>query len=96
MPPTPGDQISIRIGGDASAPVVAGHRNQVEVHQSPPAEQPGPPEQPGAAGEAATQPARPAGSTRMTNTANDQASVFSVMNGELHIHHAQPPTTPED
>ncbi|KUJ66228.1 hypothetical protein ACZ90_39285 [Streptomyces albus subsp. albus] len=61
-----GDRFTIRIGGDASGPVVAGHDNRVEVHQTQPDPQPSGP--------------------HMTNTANDQATVYTVQNGQIHIH----------
>ncbi|WP_234347634.1 hypothetical protein [Streptomyces specialis] len=44
MPPpsASGDEYTIRIGGNASGPVVAGHDNHVEVHHPAPGPQPEP------------------------------------------------------
>ncbi|MCX4693666.1 hypothetical protein [Streptomyces sp. NBC_01408] len=72
MPSAAGDRFTIRIGGDASAPVVAGHHNHVEVHRA-------------AEPAVADEPGQAPGATQ-TNTASDHASVYTVMNGELHIH----------
>jgi hypothetical protein len=55
------DRFTIRIGGDASGPVVAGHGNTVETHQ-------------------------PAPESTQTNTANEHATVFTVMHGDMHVH----------
>ncbi|MFF2810452.1 hypothetical protein ACFVT2_25440 [Streptomyces sp. NPDC058000] len=84
MAPAAGDRFTIRIGGDASGPVVAGHENHVEVHQDPPDAR---------TGSTPAQEEQPPGPTQ-TNTAKDHASVFTVMNGELHIHH-DGPTAPD-
>ncbi|WP_078500707.1 hypothetical protein [Wenjunlia vitaminophila] len=70
MPPSTGDQYTIRIGGDASGPVVAGHDNQVEVHQP---------------GESDAD----AGATQKT-TVRDHGTSYTVMRGELNIHHGAP------
>ncbi|MFF8989831.1 hypothetical protein ACF09H_07735 [Streptomyces sp. NPDC014983] len=67
---------SVRIGGDASGPVVAGNDNRVEVHQD------GPGADPEAAG------------PTQNNTAEGHGTVFTVMNGDLHVHH-EAPETPE-
>ncbi|MFR9791194.1 hypothetical protein ACL07V_21460 [Streptomyces sp. MB22_4] len=63
---------SIRIGGDACGPVVAGNGNRVEVHQD------GPGTDPEAAG------------PTQNNTAEGHGTVFTVMNGDLHVHHEAP------
>lgn len=76
MTKSSGDRFTISIGGDANGPVVAGHENQVEVHQ-PQSESP------------ALAPALTgdeSGSTQK-NVAKDNASLYTVQNGELHIHH---------
>ncbi|QKW10096.1 hypothetical protein HUT18_30425 [Streptomyces sp. NA04227] len=79
-----GDRYSIRIGGDAAGPVVAGNENRVEVHQSEPATSAD-----GArAGE--QEPAAPS----QTNTAKDHSSLYTVMNGEMHIHRDASPQAP--
>ncbi|MCX4744205.1 hypothetical protein OG455_01525 [Kitasatospora sp. NBC_01287] len=74
MQPPPGDRITIRINGDATGPVVAGRDNRVEVER-PPDENP--------AGAAERQAAGPT----QTNTANDHGTLFTVMHGDLHVHH---------
>lgn len=85
MTSPPGDRFTVRIGGDASGPVVAGHGNHVEVHQ----------ELPGAGSGDTPAPEQPApGPATQTNTAKDHASVFTVMNGEMHIHQGDGPQTP--
>jgi len=61
MTSAPGDKFTIRIDGDASGPVVAGHDNVVSHTQ-------------------------PAESTQ-TNTANEHGTVYTVMHGDLHLHH---------
>ncbi|MFJ9505446.1 hypothetical protein ACIRPZ_16745 [Streptomyces anulatus] len=83
MPPSTGDQYSISIGGDASGTVVAGHGNQVEVHA--PAE---------AGPEAAADAGADAGATQRT-TVRDHGTSYTVMRGELNIHHAAPGRSPE-
>ncbi|WP_404952131.1 hypothetical protein HFP69_14565 [Streptomyces sp. ARC12] len=83
MPPSTGDQYSISIGGDASGTVVAGHGNQVEVHA--PAE---------AGPEAAADAGAVAGATQRT-TVRDHGTSYTVMRGELNIHHAAPGRSPE-
>ncbi|MFB4195399.1 hypothetical protein [Streptomyces carpaticus] len=75
-----GDRFTIRIGGDASGTVVAGHENRVEIHHSP--------EQP----ETATEPDRETGPSQ-TTTVRDHGTAYTVMKGELHIH-ADPPARP--
>ncbi|MDX3487887.1 hypothetical protein ACH4MN_14060 [Streptomyces anulatus] len=90
MPPSTGDQYSISIGGDASGTVVAGHGNQVEVHRT------GEPE-PEAAADAAAADANAdavAGATQRT-TVRDHGTAYTVMRGELNIHHAAPGRSPE-
>lgn len=91
MPPSTGDQYTISIGGDASGTVVAGHGNQVEVHG------------PGEAGPATDSNANPdaaadanadAGATQRT-TVRDHGTAYTVMRGELNIHHAAPGRSPE-
>ncbi|MFE1366816.1 hypothetical protein ACFW84_21610 [Streptomyces anulatus] len=79
MPPSTGDQYSISIGGDASGTVVAGHGNQVEVHRT---------------GEAEPDAAADAGATQRT-TVRDHGTAYTVMRGELNIHHAAPGRSPE-
>lgn len=71
-----GDRFSISIGGDVSGTVVAGHENHVEVGR----DRPGAP-----ATDAPVQEDRAAGATQK-NVAKDDASLYTVMNGELHIH----------
>ncbi|MEV7496452.1 hypothetical protein [Streptomyces anulatus] len=83
MPPSTGDQYSISIGGDVSGTVVAGHGNQVEVHA--PAE---------AGPEAAADAGADAGATQRT-TVRDHGTSYTVMRGELNIHHAAPGRSPE-
>ncbi|MEU5229741.1 hypothetical protein AB0G82_10790 [Streptomyces anulatus] len=90
MPPSTGDQYSISIGGDASGTVVAGHGNQVEVHRT------GEPD-PEAAADAAAADANAdavAGATQRT-TVRDHGTAYTVMRGELNIHHAAPGRSPE-
>ncbi|MEU2604102.1 hypothetical protein [Streptomyces albus] len=74
MTSSSGGRFTIRIGGDASGPVVAGHDNHVEVH--------------GDGGEG-----REGGGPTQSNAAHDHGTVYTVMNGELHVH---PYTTPQD
>ncbi|EHM28273.1 MULTISPECIES: hypothetical protein [Streptomyces] len=90
MPPSTGDQYSISIGGDASGTVVAGHGNQVEVHRT------GEPEaEPDAAADAVAADANAdAGATQRT-TVRDHGTAYTVMRGELNIHHAAPGRSPE-
>ncbi|MDQ0696575.1 hypothetical protein [Streptomyces sp. W4I9-2] len=87
MPPSTGDQYSISIGGDASGTVVAGHGNQVEVHRT------GEPEAEAAADANADADAD-AGATQRT-TVRDHGTAYTVMRGELNIHHAAPGRSPE-
>ncbi|WP_097925590.1 MULTISPECIES: hypothetical protein [Streptomyces] len=84
MPPSTGDQYSISIGGDASGTVVAGHGNQVEVHRT------GEPD----AADAAADANADAGATQRT-TVRDHGTAYTVMRGELNIHHAAPGRSPE-
>ncbi|WP_097964103.1 hypothetical protein [Streptomyces sp. or20] len=91
MPPSTGDQYSISIGGDASGTVVAGHGNQVEVHA--PAEA-GPEAAAEAAADAGADANADAGSTQRT-TVRDHGTSYTVMRGELNIHHAAPGRSPE-
>ncbi|MFE3384403.1 hypothetical protein [Streptomyces anulatus] len=86
MPPSTGDQYSISIGGDASGTVVAGHGNKVEVNRTGEAE-------PDAAAAAADANAD-AGATQRT-TVRDHGTAYTVMRGELNIHHAAPGRSPE-
>ncbi|MET9857981.1 hypothetical protein ABZY93_01445 [Streptomyces smyrnaeus] len=73
MRPAPGDSFSVRIGGDASGPVVAGHDNHVEVHRP---------------ADGSTPSGDPAdGGPTQTNTADGNSTMYTVMNGELHVHH---------
>lgn len=74
MTSSSGGRFTIRIGGDASGPVVAGHDNLVEVH--------------GDGGEG-----REGGGPTQSNAAHDHGTVYTVMNGELHVH---PYTAPQD
>ncbi|WP_329166131.1 hypothetical protein OG709_12835 [Streptomyces sp. NBC_01267] len=90
MASSSGDQYTVRIGGAASGPVVAGHHNRVETHPDP------------AAAPDAVAPddvpapdAQPAGPTQ-TNTAHGHSSLFTVMNGELHVHHENSPPPPPE
>ncbi|MFJ8971978.1 hypothetical protein ACIRJ3_22075 [Streptomyces anulatus] len=83
MPPSTGDQYSISIGGDASGTVVAGHGNKVEVNRTGEAE-------PDAVADAAAD----AGATQRT-TVRDHGTAYTVMRGELNIHHAAPGRSPE-
>ncbi|MFY0509799.1 hypothetical protein ACOMD4_05245 [Streptomyces anulatus] len=91
MPPSTGDQYSISIGGDASGTVVAGHGNQVEVNRTGEAE-------PDAVADTATDAAADAnadaGATQRT-TVRDHGTAYTVMRGELNIHHAAPGRSPE-
>ncbi|MCX4550805.1 hypothetical protein [Streptomyces sp. NBC_01500] len=92
MASSSGDQYTVRIGGAASGPVVAGHHNRVETHPDPAA---------GAAPDVAAPDdvpapdAQPAGPTQ-TNTAHGHSSLFTVMNGELHVHHENSPPPPPE
>ncbi|MFJ3725302.1 hypothetical protein ACIPYQ_22390 [Streptomyces sp. NPDC090045] len=92
MTSTPGDRFTIRIGGDASGPVVAGHENHVEIHQDRP---------PTPAGDIAspdtdtdTDTGTGTGADQI-NTANDHGTVYTVMQGDLHIHHEGSGEAPE-
>ncbi|WKX73164.1 hypothetical protein [Streptomyces sp. XD-27] len=87
MAPASGDQYTIRIGGDASGPVVAGRGNRVDVRQTPPGTPSGAPS--GAEPESTPGDESQAPGPVQTNTANDHGSVFTVMNGEMHIHHGE-------
>ncbi|PLW71297.1 hypothetical protein GQS52_08330 [Streptomyces sp. SCUT-3] len=71
-----GDRFSISIGGDVSGTVVAGHRNHVEVGRD---------RLDAPATDAPAREDRAAGATQK-NVAKDDASLYTVMNGELHIH----------
>ncbi|MEU5973604.1 hypothetical protein [Streptomyces sp. NPDC047315] len=79
-----GDQFTISVGRDASGPLVAGHKNRVEVNGQSRSESPEP------AGD-------DCGSTQK-NVAKDNASLYTVQNGELHVHHEGAPreATPGD
>ncbi|MEI7030643.1 hypothetical protein [Streptomyces pratensis] len=70
-----GDQFTISIGGDSSAPVVAGHENTVEVHRPREAE----------AGSGPSQ----------KTTVRDHGTAYTVMRGELNIHHDAATRSPE-
>ncbi|MFD4175080.1 hypothetical protein [Streptomyces anulatus] len=87
MPPSTGDQYSISIGGDASGTVVAGHGNQVEVNRTGEAD-------PDTAADAAAEANADAGATQRT-TVRDHGTAYTVMRGELNIHHAAPGRSPE-
>ncbi|MFJ9181730.1 hypothetical protein ACIRQO_01500 [Streptomyces anulatus] len=87
MPPSTGDQYSISIGGDASGTVVAGHGNKVEVNRTGEAE-------PDAVVDAAADANADAGATQRT-TVRDHGTAYTVMRGELNIHHAAPGRSPE-
>lgn len=76
MTSAPGDRFEISIGGDASGPVVAGRDNRVET-TAPPADV--------RTGSGPAEGDAPGDSTQ-NNTAKDHGRVFTVMNGELHIH----------
>ncbi|WP_329356243.1 hypothetical protein [Streptomyces anulatus] len=91
MPPSTGDQYSISIGGDASGTVVAGHGNQVEVHGTGEA---GPEAPAGVAADAGADANADAGATQRT-TVRDHGTAYTVMRGELNIHHAAPGRSPE-
>ncbi|MFD8709313.1 hypothetical protein ACFV0W_06290 [Streptomyces anulatus] len=89
MPPSTGDQYSISIGGDASGTVVAGHGNKVEVNRSGEAEPAA-----DALADAAADANADAGATQRT-TVRDHGTAYTVMRGELNIHHAAPGRSPE-
>ncbi|MFI1797853.1 hypothetical protein ACH427_10900 [Streptomyces sp. NPDC020379] len=74
--PSQGDRNTIRIGGDASGPVVAGHDNHVEIHHAPPAI---------GTGSAPDEPPDATGSAQI-NTADGHGTVFTVMNSDMHVH----------
>ncbi|WP_043238660.1 hypothetical protein [Streptomyces violaceusniger] len=76
MPLSSGDRFTIRIGGDASGPVVAGHDNKVEVRRP-------------------SEPDAESGPTQ-TTTVRDHGTAYTVMNGELHIHHDSSARPPEE
>ncbi|MFE1782943.1 hypothetical protein ACFW9F_10205 [Streptomyces sp. NPDC059506] len=81
-----GDRFSISIGGDVSGTVVAGHKNHVEVGRDrPDAPATDAPATDAPATDAPVQEDRAAGATQK-NVAKDDASLYTVMNGELHIH----------
>ncbi|MFI2316937.1 hypothetical protein AMK17_05960 [Streptomyces sp. CB00072] len=89
MPPSTGDQYSISIGGDASGTVVAGHGNKVEVNRTGEAEPDA-----AAVADAAADANADAGATQRT-TVRDHGTAYTVMRGELNIHHAAPGRSPE-
>ncbi|WP_405188445.1 hypothetical protein [Streptomyces anulatus] len=91
MPPSTGDQYSISIGGDASGTVVAGHGNKVEVNRTGEAE---PDAVADAAADANADANADAGATQRT-TVRDHGTAYTVMRGELNIHHAAPGRSPE-
>lgn len=72
-PARSGDQYNVRIGGDATGPVVVGGDNQVEVTN------PAPPKTDGAS--------TPAADPGQHNIARDHGTLYSGQHGELHIHH---------
>ncbi|WTW99566.1 hypothetical protein OG216_42255 [Streptomycetaceae bacterium NBC_01309] len=94
-----GDRFVVRIGGDATGPLVVGSGNRVEIHQAAPdsapgsAGEPGPESPPAAEPDAATP--REAEPTQV-NTANDHGTVYTVMEGDMHIHHDAPRPTEDD
>ncbi|GAB2915199.1 MULTISPECIES: hypothetical protein [unclassified Streptomyces] len=79
MPSSAGDQYTIRIGGDASGPVVAGRGNQVKVHRT---------------GEAEPDSTVDADAAQRTNV-EGHGIAYTVMRGELNIHHDAPGRSPE-
>ncbi|MGW5679493.1 hypothetical protein ACWEV4_31200 [Streptomyces sp. NPDC003860] len=85
-----GDQFTISVGRDASGTLVAGHKNRVEVNGQSRPESSERPEPSGPAGD-------DCGSTQ-ENVAKDNASLYTVQNGELHVHHEGGPreATPQD
>ncbi|MFE7526364.1 hypothetical protein ACFU7Y_11635 [Kitasatospora sp. NPDC057542] len=85
MPPESGDRYTIRIGGDATAPVVVGHDNHVEVTNP----------QPGAGTEEPPAvPASGAGDSTMNNTASGHSTVYAAMHGDIHVHQDAPRDQP--
>ncbi|NYI05773.1 hypothetical protein [Allostreptomyces psammosilenae] len=93
-----GDNYSIRIGGDASGTVVAGHDNRVEVNRAtPPAESDAPRHSPSGNTPSDTSPAGapPAPTPSQSNTASGHSTVFTVMNGTINVNHDGPRTPPE-
>ncbi|GAB3444209.1 hypothetical protein GCM10027570_13380 [Streptomonospora sediminis] len=80
MNPKPGNRNSIRIGGDASAPVVAGNGNIVEVSD----------------GQGTSEAAGQLPLHGQRNKAEDRGSVFAVTHGDMHIQQAGEPRNPEE
>ncbi|MET8544331.1 hypothetical protein ABZW03_27365 [Kitasatospora sp. NPDC004799] len=78
MPAESGDRYTVRIGGDATAPIVVGHDNHVEVTSPQPAA-PGP--------EAGSGAGSGAGDSTMNNTASGHSTVYTAMHGDIHVHH---------
>ena len=71
-----GDRHTVRIGGDAAGPIVVGRDNRVEVTY-PRAAAPDEPTPAPAPQDASTQ----------NNTASGHGTVYTVMKGDLHVHH---------
>jgi len=88
----PGDRHTVRIGGSVAGPVVVGRGNHVEVTQPPPPPAPEDGNAPGAGTDPGTGPGAGAsegegeGSTQ-NNSATGHGTVYTVMNGDLHVHH---------
>ncbi|TDC13301.1 hypothetical protein E1265_28270 [Streptomyces sp. 8K308] len=78
MASAPRNHYSISIGGDAHGPVVAGDDNRVEAAARDAA--------PLHADDGTPAPTGPS----QSNVAKDHASLYTVMNGELHIHQETP------
>ncbi|MER7463991.1 hypothetical protein [Streptomyces sp. NPDC097981] len=91
MASTSGDRFTVSIGGDATGPVVVGHENTVETG----------PQQPAAPSTDTTADAPPADGSpepaaSQTNTADGHSNLFTVMEGDIHIHHDGPSASEED
>ncbi|RPK93314.1 MULTISPECIES: hypothetical protein [Streptomyces] len=87
MPSSTGDQYTIRIGGDVSGTVVAGHGNRTDASRTGEAEADATPRVHADAD-------ADAGATQKT-TVRDHGTSYTVMRGELNIHHDAPCRSPE-
>ncbi|MFF9345869.1 hypothetical protein [Streptomyces sp. NPDC014734] len=83
---------TIRIGGDASGPVVAGDGSRVEVRHAP--ADPAPADTASADNGAADTALADTAPTQ-NNTAKGHGTLFAVLEGDVHVHHeATGPTGP--
>ncbi|MGW0661454.1 hypothetical protein [Streptodolium elevatio] len=90
-----GDRFVVRIGGDATAPLIVGSGNHVEIRQAAPdaaarsTSEVDPAVDPDAGPPSGAAPAQ-------ANTANDHGTVYTVMEGEMHIHYDGPRAAEDD